>query len=173
MLESTPRDASGVPSDTPGPGPSPGCPPLRGAREFWLVAGIATLAALIRLAWVWAAISHVGVQKIYGGFEVAFVGAALARGHGFSSLYGVPSGPTAWFAPIYPLLVSVVFRCFHAFSAKAAWCLFALNIVCEALTAALIYWIGRRCFGPMVAFAAALFWAIDFATVLYAVRIWE
>jgi len=155
-----------------------GAAPLRTSaarrrREHWLVSGMAALAALLRLAWVWAAISHVGVKDIYGGFEVAFVGASLATGHGFSDLYGVPSGPTAWFAPIYPLIVSLAFRCFRVFSAQAAWSLFALNILCEAITVVLVYWIGRRCFGPMVAFAAALLWAIDFATVLYAVRIWE
>ena len=145
---------------------------LRGAREFWVVGCIAGLAALLRLAWVWAAISHVGAKSIYGGFEVAFVGAALASGHGFSSLYGVPSGPTATLGPIYPLIVAAAFRCFHAFSAEAAWCLFSFNIACEALTTALLYWIGRRCFGPMIAFAGALFWAIDFGMILYAVRIW-
>jgi hypothetical protein len=146
--------------------------PAASRREFWLVAGIATLAALLRLAWVWAAISHVGAKAVYGGFETAFVGAALASGRGFSSVYGVPSGPTATFAPIYPLIVSVAFRCFHAFSGQAAWCLFAINIACESLTTILLYWIGRRCFGPMAAFAGALLWAIDFGSILYAVRIW-
>jgi hypothetical protein len=36
-----------------------------------------------------------------------------------------------------------------------------------------MYWIARRCFGPMVAFAASLLWAIDFGNVVYASRIWE
>lgn len=77
------------------------------------------LAALLRIAWVWTAISHVGVKKIFEGYEVGFVGASLAAGHGFSSPYGVPSGPTAWNAPIYPLIVSVAFRCFGIASADA------------------------------------------------------
>jgi Dolichyl-phosphate-mannose-protein mannosyltransferase len=144
----------------------------RGVREFWVVAVISAIAALLRFAWAWYAITHFGVKKVYGGFEVAFVGAALARGYGFSSLYGVPSGPTATFAPLYPLLVGAAFRCFHVYSAPAAWCLFAVNIACEALTVAALYWIGRRCFSPMVAFAGALFWAIDFAAIAYSSRIW-
>jgi 4-amino-4-deoxy-L-arabinose transferase-like glycosyltransferase len=114
----------------------------------------------------------VGTKNIYGGFEVAFVGAALASGHGFSGLYGAPSGPTASLAPLYPLIVGAAFRCFHIFSAQAAWALFAFNIACEVLTTILLYWIARRCFGPMAAFAAALCWAVDFGVILYAVRIW-
>jgi dolichyl-phosphate-mannose-protein mannosyltransferase len=144
----------------------------RTQRERWLVLAIAALAALLRLAWVWAAISHVGVKAIYGGFEVTFVGAALAGGHGFSNLYGPPSGPTTSIAPIYPLIVAFAFFCFHAFSAQAAWFLFALNIGCEVVNVLLLYWIGRRCFGQMTAFAAALLWAIDPDMILYAVRIW-
>jgi len=141
-------------------------------RDFWLVAGIATVGAVARLCWVWAAISHFGVKKVYGGFEVAFVGASLANGHGFGSLFGDPSGPTATFAPLYPLLVGFAFRLFQVFSPSAAWFLFAINIACEVLILILLYWVGRRHFSPMVAFAASLFWAINFAVILYSVRIW-
>lgn len=170
MLDTDRGATSRIPPDRPVP--TPALATARTVREFWLLAGTVTVAVLLRLWWVWAAISHVGVKKIYGGFEVAFVGAALARGQGFSCLYGVPSGPTTTFAPLYPLLVGLAFRLFHVFSAQAAWFLFAFNIACEALTVILIYHLGRRCFGQLPAFAAALIWAVDFGTVVYSVRIW-
>ena len=141
-------------------------------HELWLAAAAAVLAALLRFAVVWYAIAHYGAKMIYGGFETAFVGAALASGHGFSSLYGLPNGPTAHFAPLYPLLVGLVFRCFHSFSVESAWVLCTFNLVCESLIVLLVYWIGRRCFAPMVAFASALLWAIQPATVAYSVQIW-
>jgi 4-amino-4-deoxy-L-arabinose transferase-like glycosyltransferase len=145
--------------------------PGRG-RHLWLPIALALLAALLRLGTVWVGIHRIPTKQLYGGFEVAFVGAAIASGHGFSCLYGVPSGPTAQFPPLYPLLVALAFRFFSAFSTQALWALCGFNILCESATVILLYWVGRRCFGNLMGFAAALLWAIAPWNTLYSIQVW-
>ena len=128
---------------------------------------------LLRLIVVWYMAAHYSAATIYGGFETAGVGAAIVRGQGFSSLYGIPSGPTAWLAPLYPLIVAAAFKLFGLYSMKAAWCLYFFNILCATLTTALLYRIGLRFFGPVIAFAGSLLWAGEFAIAVYAARIWD
>ena len=43
---------------------------------------------------------------------MASVAASLAAGHGFSSPYWIPTGPTALVPPVYPFLLTLVFRVF-------------------------------------------------------------
>src|SRR5579871_4568388 len=48
------------------------------------------------------------------------VGRALATGNGFANAFGPASGPTAHCSPAYPVLVSLIFRCFGPDSTAAA-----------------------------------------------------
>ena len=50
-------------------------------------------------------------DKLYErfGWEVGWVARALASGHGFSSPYFPPSGPTAMVSPLYTFLLSLGF----------------------------------------------------------------
>ena len=139
-----------------------------------LLIGVCSVAFLLRLAFTWYILPHYGAARIYGtGSEPIQIGTAIAQGRGFTSLYGVPSGPTAWLPPVYPLVVAATFRLFGVSSMQSLWCLCIANIVCATLTTALIYRIGVRCFGPIVGFAASLLWAVDIGYIAYSVRIWE
>ena len=149
------------------------CPKRRANRSIAPLVLICSLTILLRLIVVYYIATHYSAAQIYGGFETARVGAAIARGEGFSSLYGIPSGPTAWFPPIYPLIVGAAFKLFGVYSMKSAWCLYCFNILCETLTTTLLYRIGLRCFGPIVAFASSLLWAVEFEIIVYAARIWD
>jgi hypothetical protein len=131
------------------------------------------VAAVLRLVIASYIVSHYGVVRVYGGFESCRIAASIMGGHGFSSPYGIPSGPTAWLPPVYPYLVAAVFKVLGVYSLASLWCLILVNIGCETLIVVLLFRIGLRCFGPMTAFAASFLWAVELGGVAYGVRIWE
>jgi hypothetical protein len=49
-------------------------------------------------------------------YEDVSIAVRLANGQGFSSPFGLDTGPTAWIAPIYPFMVATVFRAFGVYS---------------------------------------------------------
>src|SRR5271155_3300550 len=61
------------------------------------------------------------------GYETGSIARSLAEGHGFSSPFGVPTGPTAWIAPLYPFLCSIVFRIFGIFSDMSGFVILLIN----------------------------------------------
>ena len=94
--------------------------PAGSSRRTWLWVVLITLAALLirggmielvgdatnfrvaeknprALTWEW-------------GYEQAAVSESVALGRGFSDPFHRPSGPTAWAAPAYPLLVAALLR---------------------------------------------------------------
>jgi hypothetical protein len=138
-----------------------------------LLIGLCTVAALLRLLLAYYFVSHYGAERVYRGFESCQIAASIVAGHGFSSPYGIPSGPTAWLPPAYPYLVAAVFKIFGVYSLASLWVLILVNIVCETLVVAALFRVGLRCFGPMTAFAGSVLWAIELGAASYSVRIWE
>ena len=43
----------------------------------------------------------------------------FAQGKGFSNVFRTETGPTAWLAPVYPLIVAATFKLFGTFTARA------------------------------------------------------
>ena len=142
-------------------------------QSFALLIGVCSVAAVLRLALACYIVSHYGVVRVYGGFESCRIAASIVSGHGFSSPYGIPTGPTAWLPPVYPYLVAAVFKVLGAYSLASLWCLVLINIACETLIVVLLFRIGLLCFGPMTAFAGSFLWAVELGAVSYSVRIWE
>ncbi|MGH9472843.1 MAG: hypothetical protein ACRD2H_03935 [Terriglobales bacterium] len=93
-------------------------------------------------------------------FEPGNIARALVTGQGFASPLHVASGPTAWVAPVYPLLLAAFFHLFgtYSFAAFAAAALF--NIVCSAAVVIPLFALGRRVGGPAVGALAAWIWAV-------------
>jgi 4-amino-4-deoxy-L-arabinose transferase-like glycosyltransferase len=94
------------------------------------------------------------------GFETGSIAASLATGGGFSSPFGVPTGPTTWIAPVYPALLAATFQVFGVFSSGAAIAILLLNSLFSALTVPVIYRIGRRVFDARSGEVAAWIWAL-------------
>jgi hypothetical protein len=88
--------------------------------------------------------------------ESGNIAASLATGHGFSSPFRVDTGPTAWMPPVYPWLVSGIFRLFGVRTYAAFLAALALNILASALTCVPIYFAGKRVGGIGVAGGAWL-----------------
>lgn len=142
-------------------------------QSLALLTGVCSVAAVLRLVLARYIVSHYGVVTVYGGFESCRIAASIVTGHGFSSPYGIPSGPTAWLPPVYPYLVAAVFKLLGVYSLASLWCLILVNIGWETLIVVLLFRIGLHCSGPMTAFAASFLWAVELGAVADGVRIWE
>jgi 4-amino-4-deoxy-L-arabinose transferase-like glycosyltransferase len=90
--------------------------------------------------------------------EVGNIAASLAAGNGFCCLFRQPTGPTAWLAPIYPLLVAMLFKMFGVFTAKSFYAAALMNSMFSAAVCLPLYSIGKRIGGIAVATAAAWIW---------------
>src|ERR1700733_15807831 len=73
------------------------------------------------------------------GWEMGWIARALVTGHGFSSPYYPLSGPTAIMSPLYPGLLSFVFRLFGVYSLTSAFVILTINSVLSALTCIPVY----------------------------------
>lgn len=140
---------------------------------FWIV----TIALLLRISWI--VIGHTYKFKTTDnnfsfGWEMGRIAASIASGHGFSSPFGPPTGPTAWEPPLYPYLIAAVFRVFGIYSKASAFVLLALNSVFSALTCIPIFLTGRRIFSERVAVGSAWAWALLPNVMFWCTRaVWE
>jgi 4-amino-4-deoxy-L-arabinose transferase-like glycosyltransferase len=91
--------------------------------------------------------------------ESGNIAASLAGGHGFSSPFRIDTGPTAWMPPVYPWLLSEIFRVFGMRTYDSFLAAVTLNILCSAFTCIPIYFVGRRIGGLGVASIATWLWA--------------
>lgn len=108
------------------------------------------------------------------GYEMGRVARALATGHGYADPFRGHTGPTAWVAPLYPLLLAGVFKLFGVYTLRSAWIILAINSFFSALTTLTTYEIAARCFNRRVAAWSAWIWALYPAAMQYAVRwVWE
>lgn len=108
------------------------------------------------------------------GYEMARIARSLVEGQGYSNPFGGHTGPTAWIAPLYPLLIAGVFKLCGVYSPLSAWMLLAINSVFSAATAWPVFSIADRCFGRRTAVWAAWLWALYPPAMQFAVRwIWE
>jgi len=92
--------------------------------------------------------------------ETGNIAYSLASGKGFSSLFRGDTGPTAWLAPVYPLLVAGIFRIFGIFTVGSFFAVVFLNSFFSAAACVPIYFAGLRIRGIAVASIAAWLWAL-------------
>ena len=92
--------------------------------------------------------------------EVGSVAKALVEGQGFSCLFRQPTGPTAWLAPVYPLLLAGIFKVFGVFSLSSFYAAALLNCLFSALACFPVFSAGKRVSGLPAAAAASWLWAI-------------
>lgn len=122
---------------------------------------IVALGARIAFAWDQARKVPEGVLGIVPfQNEVGNIAYALAQGKGFSNVFRMETGPTAWLTPVYPLLVAGTFKAFGAFTERAFYACVALNVLFSAVACVPIFYAGRRIAGLGVASGAAWLWAL-------------
>ncbi len=143
------------------------------SSAFWIF----TIALLVRVAWILLGHTYKikGTDDNFGfGYEMGRVAASLASGHGFSSPFGPPTGPTAWEPPLYPYLAAGVFAVFGIYSKASALVLLTINSTFSALTCIPIFRIARRMFSEKVAIGSAWAWALLPNVIFWCTRVvWE
>ena len=92
--------------------------------------------------------------------ETGHIAYSLATGKGFSSPFQKDTGPTAWLAPAYPVLLAGIFKLFGVYSLQSFYVAVFSNILFSTATCAPIYYAGRRVAGLAAACTAAWFWAL-------------
>jgi len=107
-------------------------------------------------------------------FEPGNIAHSLATGHGFASPFRIDTGPTAWMAPVYPMLLAAIFRVFGVYTYASFLAAVTLNIAFSTLTCIPIFYAGKRIAGPGVAALAAWVWALfPNAVVLPFESLWD
>ena len=92
--------------------------------------------------------------------EVGNVASALAQGKGFCCLFRQPTGPTAWLAPVYPLIIAGIFQVFGTFTLRSFYVAVLFNCVCSALATIPVVHAGKRIGRLATAAVAGWIWAI-------------
>lgn len=92
--------------------------------------------------------------------EAGSIAYSLSAGHGFSAPFRKDTGPTAWLAPVYPVVLATLFRIFGAFTLHTFYAAAALNVLFSTAATIPLYFAARRVGGIGVASLAAWLWAI-------------
>lgn len=157
--------------------PSRKAQPQLDKTSHWLLPVIILIAFAIRLVVVCFTYRDLpDADKLYErfGWEMGWIARALASGHGFSSPYWPWSGPTAMQPPLYPTLLSIVFRLFGIYSLTSGFVILSINSLLSSLTCIPVYFSAKYSLGPRAAKAAAWAWAFyPFAIYFSAGRVWE
>jgi hypothetical protein len=139
---------------------------------------IVLVAFLVRLA-IYLPQVHQTYQEVVRDFpygaETGAVAAAIAEGRGFSSpLRFVQTGPTAWFAPIFPYLLGGIFKLFGVYSYTSNLVIHFFDLAFSAFTCWPIAAIASRAFGKKAAVAAAWTWVFLPTAIFYpVVWVWD
>src|SRR5882724_10509956 len=68
------------------------------------------------------------------GWEMGRIARSIALGQGFSSPTDFSTGPTAWAPPLYPYLLTGIFKVLGVYSSGSAAVILAINSIFSALT---------------------------------------
>lgn len=127
--------------------------------SVWLIAFAAFATRIGFACYQQTRIPHSVLATVTFDQETGNIALALAHGHGFANLFRKETGPTAWLAPAYPFLVSVIFRFFGPLTLSSFYVAVLLNAVFSAAAAFPLYELARRTAGIPAAVAASWLWA--------------
>lgn len=113
-------------------------------------------------------------KHIAMGFEVGNIAASLASGHGFSSPFGIATGPTAWLTPAYPLLLAGIYKIFGTGTQTSDQAALLANCLFSALVPVFLFAVGKSYFTPRVGILAGWTWVFLPTALRYSTRwVWD
>jgi Dolichyl-phosphate-mannose-protein mannosyltransferase len=133
---------------------------IAAAGSLWLIAAVAIVC---RAGYAYKQVREIPAQALASApfeQETGNIAMAVATGKGYGSPTRSDTGPTAWLAPVYPLMVAGIFCVFGVFTLHAFYAAAALNIIFSAATCVPIYFAGKRIAGIGAASLAAWLWAL-------------
>jgi hypothetical protein len=118
---------------------------MRVNRDLTVRLSVVFLIALaVRLIAFWILFPEGGWSKVGYGSEMGQIAANLAEGRGFSSPFSTGTQPTAWVAPLVPLLWALVFKLAGVFSLASLIVLGVLQCLASAGACCFYYLILQR-----------------------------
>lgn len=134
---------------------------------------VVAAALMLRLFFLYFA-HAAGGEFFPVGQEAGNVAWALARGDGFSSPLVGMQGPTAWVAPVYPMLLALGFKLLAMNPYHVVVFGQVLNTIFSALTSWPIYLIAKKLFGSRIALASCWTWAVLPTAILFPLEwVWD
>jgi hypothetical protein len=98
--------------------------------------------------------------------ETGNIAFALSQGKGFGNLFRQNTGPTAWLPPVYPFLLSLIFRIFGAFPVRSFFVAVVLNALFSAAATFPLYHLACQVASRTVAIATAWLWVFLPAAIM-------
>ncbi|HUL33288.1 MAG TPA: hypothetical protein VL128_05365 [Candidatus Eisenbacteria bacterium] len=129
-------------------------------RSPWVICGAALALRLAFLFHQAHAIPDRVLAEVPFQNEVGSVAAALANGEGYCCLFRQPTGPTAWLAPVYPLLLAGIFKMFGIFSSASFYAAAICNCIFSALVCLPLYHVARRVGNQLTPPVAGWLWVV-------------
>ena len=140
-------------------------------RTLGLILGTA-LVARVAAMWVYLA-NHPRNWFFSHPYEMGLVANSLLHGTGYSSPFGVPTGPTAIVAPGYPTLIAAVFFVFGSYSFASAVAIILLQLAVSLLTIWLMMRVAIEVLDGRSAVVAGAFWAVSLPLLWIPTIFWE
>src|SRR5882757_2950506 len=142
--------------------------------SVWFIAAAALTARVTFLGHQQQQIPHEILAQAPFDNEAGNIALALSQGHGFSNLFRQPTGPTAWLAPVYPLVLSLILRVCGPFTFAAFLAATFLNTLFSAVVTLPLYALSQKIANRSVAIAASWLWVFLPAGILMpTVWIWD
>jgi hypothetical protein len=138
------------------------------------VSVIIVTAFLIRLTYAWFDSLGRPIPEEFS-WETGRIARSIALAKGFANPYpGVETGPTAILSPLYPLLLSGIFKLFGVYSYVSYFIAILLNELISALTCLPIFYLGKRGGGLSVAAGGAWLWGVfPLGVIIPSTSIWD
>lgn len=142
-------------------------------RSPWFICICAFLLRVLAIGMVQGAPGKL-VHIWESGPEIVNIATAISSHRGFSSPFGIETGPTAWIPPVYPGLLAGIFLIFGQQSVLAAATILIVQAILSSLTCVPLYAIAKRTFDERSAVWSAWAWALfPYEVVLPGLFVWE
>jgi hypothetical protein len=133
---------------------------IRLLKSAWFIALVAMVLRTAFLLYKAYLIPREVLATVPFQNELGNVASALAQGNGFCCLFRQPTGPTAWLAPVYPVIVAFIFKLLGVFTLRSFYAAVLLNCVFSSLACFPVFYAGKRIGGMVSAALASWLWAI-------------
>lgn len=132
------------------------------------------IALLMRMLVMWTVLKHYPPQWLFTrGIEMGLLAKSLLAGQGLSSPFGGTTGPTAFIAPVYPILVALVFKMFGEFTTTSAIVVMLVQTALNLLTIWVMMRVARQLFNQASATVAGSIWACSLPLIWMPTIFWE
>jgi len=156
------------------PSLEPECVATRPSLQRTHTLAVLGIALAARLLVAWIVLARFKPQWLFSrGMEMGLLAKSLLAGQGLSSPFGGNTGPTAFIAPVYPILVAAVFKIFGSFSVASEATILSAQIVLNLVTVWLVMHIARQLFNQTAATVAGLVWSCSLPLIWMPTIFWE